>query len=383
MSRKRIHLLLCASVCAGACGRLGFDASALDDNADDGGGVNGRDALPTGDAGAINPGDWSGAMQVQVDNPGPVAVGAVVFVELDTSTLIAAGDMEPDCADFRFSLNGDAIPYWIESGCDTTSTLVWVRIATLRAGTTTLDLYFGNSAAVDASDGVATFDAFVGFDGGSLDDGWRSWSPDAWGTLTVEGGVLRIDGEGNDGSRLFATGVVADAPFAFENHTLEVRSRWSMSAMVANGHNAQWEVQLSEEAAPSGAETGDNYEWDFQWYRGIAGIHTGSYRFVRFDEGEWTEVDKSIVNNPTPEQFEIWQVDWTTDSTQVAQRSGDDGATWSALWSGADDKWSLPVSLFPALVLETQSTTSHSVEVDWLRVRRKIDPVPTATVLLP
>jgi len=52
-----------------------------------------------------------------------------VFVILNTATLISQGKMRSDCGDIRFALANDTLlSYWIESGCNTTTTRIWVKV---------------------------------------------------------------------------------------------------------------------------------------------------------------------------------------------------------------------------------------------------------------
>ena len=82
-----------------------------------------------------------------------------VQVTLNTSALITAGQMQADCADLRFTdSSGNLLPYWIESGCNTTTTQIWVKVTSIAASTnTTIYLYYGSSSAVPESNIHNTF----------------------------------------------------------------------------------------------------------------------------------------------------------------------------------------------------------------------------------
>ena len=89
-----------------------------------------------------------------------------VLITLDTHSLISAGKMEPDCRDIRFTDSDETtvISYWIESGCDTASTRIWVKVPLIPASSNkTIYLYYGNSSAPPGSDGKATFVFFEDF----------------------------------------------------------------------------------------------------------------------------------------------------------------------------------------------------------------------------
>jgi len=79
-------------------------------------------------------------------------------VALNTQELISAGKMQPDGTDIRFTKADriTRIPYWMESGINTTSTIIWVRLPFMPSGGSTIYLYYGNPAAAPASDRRAT-----------------------------------------------------------------------------------------------------------------------------------------------------------------------------------------------------------------------------------
>ncbi len=106
-----------------------------------------------------------------------------VEVTLNTQTLISAGQMQADCADIRFTdSSGNLLPYWIESGCDTTSTQIWIKINTIAASTnTTIFLYYGSLNAAPESNGHTTFNYF---DQGSQINNWITSGSSGQNTAT-------------------------------------------------------------------------------------------------------------------------------------------------------------------------------------------------------
>jgi len=75
--------------------------------------------------------------------------------------------MRSDCGDIRFT-DSDAqtlISYWIQSGCNTTSTQIWVKVPSIPASSTkTIYVYYGNSGATTQSSGSNTFLFFDNFE---------------------------------------------------------------------------------------------------------------------------------------------------------------------------------------------------------------------------
>lgn len=82
-------------------------------------------------------------------------------IELNTQTLVTLGEMLTDGSDIRFSTacnGGTEFPYWIESGMNTATTKIWVKIDTLQASQIrTIYMHYGNSSATAVSSVNGTF----------------------------------------------------------------------------------------------------------------------------------------------------------------------------------------------------------------------------------
>jgi hypothetical protein len=92
-----------------------------------------------------------------------------VLITLDTQSLISAGKMRSDGGDIRFtdSDGSTLLNYWIETGINTTSTKIWVKVPSIPASSTkTIYVYYGNPSATSQSNGSNTFIFFN--DGSSL-----------------------------------------------------------------------------------------------------------------------------------------------------------------------------------------------------------------------
>jgi len=98
---------------------------------------------------------WSYSAVIGSDNSsGGALTNYQILVNLDTQTLITAGKMNSDCSDIRFLDSDDAtqLSYWIESGANTSSTLIWVEVPTISAASTkNIYMYYGNSGAAAVS----------------------------------------------------------------------------------------------------------------------------------------------------------------------------------------------------------------------------------------
>ncbi|MEM5812070.1 MAG: DUF2341 domain-containing protein, partial [Candidatus Aenigmatarchaeota archaeon] len=83
-----------------------------------------------------------------------------VNITLDTQSLISNGKMQSDCADIRFTDSDGTtlLNYWIESGCNTTNTKIWVKVPFIQASSTkTIYVYYGNPSATSQSSTTNTF----------------------------------------------------------------------------------------------------------------------------------------------------------------------------------------------------------------------------------
>lgn len=131
---------------------------------------------------------WKYKVPIVVSNPN--ASGFTNFEvgdTINTQALITAGKMKADGSDIRFADSlCNNIPYWIQSGINTSTTIIWFKIPNLPASASrTVWMYYGNAAATAVSDGPSTFKFFEGFDGNTLQRFSLSCGS---GTATVSGG---------------------------------------------------------------------------------------------------------------------------------------------------------------------------------------------------
>ncbi len=122
---------------------------------------------------------WNYRKAITVSNSGSALTDYQVLVTIDTSSLVTAGKLLSSCNDIRFtSSDGSTIlNYWIESGCNTSSTKIWVKIPSIANGTNTIYLYYNNTGASAASNGTNTFEMYDQFDN---IDNWTNVTAGAW-----------------------------------------------------------------------------------------------------------------------------------------------------------------------------------------------------------
>ncbi|MCD6229176.1 MAG: DUF2341 domain-containing protein, partial [Candidatus Diapherotrites archaeon] len=95
--------------------------------------------------------DWEYRKAITVtDSSGSELTDFQVLVEFDSLSLIADDTMNSDCGDLRFADTSGTqeLSYWVESGCNTANTKVWVKVPSIPAnGSTDIYLYYGNASA--------------------------------------------------------------------------------------------------------------------------------------------------------------------------------------------------------------------------------------------
>ncbi len=71
-----------------------------------------------------------------------------VLISLDTATLISQGKMKSDCSDLRLVDSDDTtlLQYWVEGGCNTSTTQIWTKVPSSSSGKI-IYMYYGNSSA--------------------------------------------------------------------------------------------------------------------------------------------------------------------------------------------------------------------------------------------
>ena len=121
-----------------------------------------------------------------------------VLIIINTQNLIAAGKMKSDCSDIRFTYYNSTsnteikIPYWMEDGCNSANTKIWVKVPYIPAnGNARIYMYYGNPFALSESNGTATFIHYSDWDDGKL-QGWGFNNPSGSGSISVVNGWLKI-----------------------------------------------------------------------------------------------------------------------------------------------------------------------------------------------
>ncbi len=137
-----------------------------------------------------------------------------VAVNLDTAALISSGKMRSDCGDARFTASDGAtlLSYWIESGCNSVNTKVWVRVPSIAASGGKIYFYYGNLSAALTSNGRNTFLAFDLKNEGPIEAGEKPVLFQGFHTCGLVLGAIKCWGSNNDGELGNGTNSSASTP---------------------------------------------------------------------------------------------------------------------------------------------------------------------------
>ena len=105
---------------------------------------------------------WLYNQPISITNPNlQNAVNYQMQLTINTQSLISSGQMSPSGNDIRFTgtCTGNIFyNYWIQSGINTPTTIIWVKIPLIAANTTTtIFMSYGNPAAIAQSTIQGTF----------------------------------------------------------------------------------------------------------------------------------------------------------------------------------------------------------------------------------
>lgn len=143
---------------------------------------------------------WGFKREITINNIGPTAANAVIRVQLSGSDFDFA-KAKPDGADVRFSatksLKGDGLSYWIEKWNDNGLTTLWLKVPSLKAGKTSVFIFYDNETAPAVSNGDATFLFFDDFESGDFS---KKWTNTSIGEVAEKDGYLKLkETDGQDG----------------------------------------------------------------------------------------------------------------------------------------------------------------------------------------
>lgn len=107
--------------------------------------------------------DFQYRKQIVIDNTGGQESfeNFQLLITLDTAALIGEAKLQTNCQDIRLTDSDETslLSHWLETGCNTEETKIWVKVPQLSARLTkNLYFYYGNSGAQDLSDFYKTME---------------------------------------------------------------------------------------------------------------------------------------------------------------------------------------------------------------------------------
>ena len=187
--------------------------------------------------------NWGYKKPVNITYSSSALADYQVKIDVDTQTLITAGKMQADCDDIRFLDSGDSagdeLNYWIDSGtCNTTATVIWVKVPSISSDKT-IYMYYGNGSATAGESGANTFIFFDDFPGSSLDG--TKWTATNAGCYTVSSGITITCGD------IYTDATVDSTP---QDKIVEMKAKY------LNGSASYSGINISNDQATSGGNGG-------------------------------------------------------------------------------------------------------------------------------
>ena len=241
---------------------------------------------------------WKYKRELLISNPSATEDLQVSF------TLLYYPGMRYDFRDIRFTtVNGAAIPYFIESATNFSSAFIWLK---LPANTSIILLYYGNGTIASASDAASVFDLWDDFLGTSLNT--SVWTVGGSGG-TVSASILTLQHSSLSGyiesKTLYAPNSLVEmriahqsgqrGPFGFRSTSTQKAAAWQGAAgslltdhrFAHNGSSGDWD------------NDGVNRSGSAYNVYGVAHIAAGPRYYVNYSyRGEITTTIPGAVNLP-------------------------------------------------------------------------------------
>jgi len=336
---------------------------------------------------------WSYRKPITISNSGSnTLTDYQVLVTLDTASLISSGKMRSDCGDIRLADSDGAtlLSYWVESGCNSANTKIWVKVPNIPGGSTkTIYVYYGNSQATTLSDGAATFLLFDDFIGTSLDPNKWTYGSRAGGRVSVDNGYLKL-APASTWDGIFVRTVQA---FPFPNISVEIKFMLDGVASSGSPHVHNFATYFINPTA--------DYPRDTTYYYTISGTlpaplfatnfapkpHQTSYSGTKGGSVGTGETAGWYVSNYWDvSNLAVFSLDWYRISTaitnsilkqeayrstvgQVYTKSGNVNSTHL---SGIGSQAKIELILWGYVV--------PSNRIDWVFIRKYASPEPTISV---
>jgi hypothetical protein len=263
---------------------------------------------------------WQYRKVVNISNSGSSLTDYQVNVAADTSSLISAGRMKADCSDIRFVDSDDVtvLSYWIESGCNSTATIMWVKVPSIPTGNKTIYMYYGNPAATTASNGNTTFPFFDDFPGSAYDT--AKWNAPSCGSISVSNSVASFLSTG--GTNCYWSSI---STFG-QNYSVRMRVASNELGSASYLHQHGWGLTDGTRGPSMYDYTNANFQ--FEPYGGVATVDTGrakdtSYHILEIQRNGSTSSNlildggMNATTTLTSTAYGAWFRDYNTAKTNI------------------------------------------------------------------
>ncbi len=287
--------------------------------------------------------NWNYRKPITISNTGSILSNYQVSVTVDTSSLITATKMRSDCGDIRFTDNDGSslLYYWIESGINTASTKIWVKITSVPAGTKTIYMYYGNATPPSDGYGSSGDNTFVFFDDFTGTNGSSPNTTTKWNLTQTGGGIADIQ------SNMLRTYIPT-------NGNSHATSKTTFTLPIIIEFNAQWPGWGNDDAMAG--ISGCNI-----WY-GLSGhLRIGNYVCCTGDASGWTGWTGYTTNT-------LYKFRWTITSTSLKTEE---------LVNGNSDTHAGTYANTTINFGDNAPHTTHTTYVDDIRIRQYASPEPT------
>jgi hypothetical protein len=269
---------------------------------------------------------------------------------------LTGNKMRLDCGDIRFTDSDGTtqLNYWLESGCNTALTKIWVKVPFIPAGSKTIYVYYGNPSATSQSNSDNVFLLYDSFDGTSVNT--NKWV--VRGTPSVSNSSIRLDGTD---SAVYSTASFSPSPqlmveaYVISHSTVSgARSGMPLLMDVNN-------VRFPADGCDGGIQTRPSVFFS----DGRNGVVTDVGAYVTSVGGAATYAYQADISNVAHNLAIIYSSSaqqWLIDGSQVASATA-----------------TLPASMYVGLAT-TCTATSQPIVIDWIRVRKYTSPEPTTSV---
>ncbi|MCC7297735.1 MAG: DUF2341 domain-containing protein [Bacteroidia bacterium] len=156
-----------------------------------------------------------------------------VKLTINTSALVSAGKMKSNGDDIRITDGScNDLPYFIESGMNTSSTIIWIKPTSIVNGNNTYYMYYSDPLNIYSSfsNAANVFDFIDDFNGSGLSGAWSTEI--SGGTISVSGGAVSFS---NSTYALAVSTTTYNYPIWTEAKFNSASGNWPSIHQFANG----------------------------------------------------------------------------------------------------------------------------------------------------